>query len=116
MTAVQMIRTNGRFIGFNAKGHTGYTTAGKDIVCAGVSTLVQTTVLGLEKLVGLKLHLEQDQKSGYLACYLPSALDQEQLTQANLILSLMYLGLQQIASEYPKYVSISIKEVEKDEV
>ena len=36
-----------------------------------------------EKLVGLKLHLEKERKSGYLACYLPSALDQEQLAQAD---------------------------------
>ncbi|NLW55417.1 MAG: ribosomal-processing cysteine protease Prp [Firmicutes bacterium] len=116
MTKVQMIRANGRFIGFKAKGHTGYAAAGKDIVCAGVSTLVQTPVLGFEKLVGLKLHLEKERKSGYLACYLPSALDQEQLAQADLLLNLMYLGLQQIASGYQKYVGISIKEVEKSEV
>lgn len=116
MTSVQFIRTNGYFIGFNAKGHTGYAAAGRDIVCAGVSTLVQTTILGLEKLVGINPHLEQDKKNGYLACYLPSELGQEQITQANLILNLMYLGLQQIALEYKKYLRISIKEVGKNEV
>ena len=66
--------------------------------------------------MGLGLHLEQERKSGYFACYLPSTLDQAQRTQADLILNLMYLGLQQIAAEYRKYVGISIKEVEKNEV
>ena len=70
---------------------------------------------GLRSLWG-SIHLEKERKSGYLACYLPSALDQEQLAQADLLLNLMYLGLQQIASGYQKYVGISIKEVEKSEV
>lgn len=32
------------------KGHAGYAEHGKDIVCAGVSTLVQTMLLGLENI------------------------------------------------------------------
>ncbi len=116
MTKVQMIKANGRFVGFKASGHTGYAAAGKDIVCAGVSTLVQTTALGLERIVGINPHLEQEKKSGYFACSLPSVLEQEQLIKADLLFNLMYLGLQQIAAEFPKYVGISIKEVEKNEV
>jgi uncharacterized protein YsxB (DUF464 family) len=31
-------------------GHSGYASAGKDIVCAGVSVLVQTMIMGLMAL------------------------------------------------------------------
>ncbi|HBK68030.1 MAG TPA: ribosomal-processing cysteine protease Prp [Firmicutes bacterium] len=116
MTSVQFLTSDGHFIGFTAKGHTNYASVGKDIVCAGVSTLVQTTVLGLEQLVGLKLRLKQEKGSGYFSCLILQETDQEKLCQANFILNLMYLGLQQIAGEYQKYVEISIKEVEKNEV
>lgn len=32
------------------KGHAGYAPHGQDIVCAGVSAILQTAVLGLEAL------------------------------------------------------------------
>ena len=116
MTSVRLLVLAGRFVGFNAEGHTGYAPAGEDIVCAGVSTLLQTTVLGLEKLVGLDLQIRQEKKSGFLSCLIPVHADEDQRQQADFLFNFMYLGLQQIALEYPKYVQISLKEVEKDEV
>lgn|SRR5690554_3043033 len=116
MTSIQLLRSAGRFVGFKAKGHTGYGPTGQDIVCAGVSTLVQTTVLGLQELVGLDLEIKQNQKNGLFHCLIPTTVDENKLEQAHLIFNLMYLGLQQIAQEYRKYVQISLKEVQKDEI
>ncbi|HHW13223.1 MAG TPA: ribosomal-processing cysteine protease Prp [Firmicutes bacterium] len=116
MTSVQFLRAGTRFVGFKAKGHTGYAPAGQDIVCAGVSTLVQTAVLGLQKLVGLELQIEQEQKGGLFNCRIAGAVEEKKLEQADLILNLMYLGLQQIAQEYRKYVQVSVKEVQNDEL
>ncbi|NLW59675.1 MAG: ribosomal-processing cysteine protease Prp [Firmicutes bacterium] len=116
MTFVQFLRVGKRFIGFEAKGHTGFAPAGQDIVCAGVSTLVQTAVLGLRELVGLDLRLEQEKKQGLFNCRIPTVVDEKKLEQADLIFNLMYLGLQQIAQEYRKFVQVSVKEVQKDEV
>ena len=116
MTSVRFIRAGERFIGFEAKGHTGYAPAGQDIVCAGVSTLVQTAVLGLQELVGLEPEIEQQQKQGLFKCRIPNIVDERKREQADLILNIMYLGLQQIAQEYRKYVQVSLKEVQKDEI
>lgn len=116
MTSVRFWCSAGRFIGFSAKGHTNYAPAGQDIVCAAVSTLVQTTVLGLHELVGLKLKLKQEPKIGLYSCLIVPTDDEVKLEQAHLILNLMYLGLQQIAEEYRKYVQISLKEVHNDEL
>ncbi len=116
MTSVQFISFAGRLIGFEAWGHTGYAPAGKDIVCAGVSTLVQTTVLGLEKLIGIKVTVNQEKKTGHFYCRIASNTEEEKQVQADFVLHLTYLGLQQIATEYKDYVRVSIKEVEKNEV
>lgn len=116
MTSIQFFRLDRHFLGFKAKGHTGYAPAGQDIVCAGVSTLVQTTVLGLEELVGLDLQIEQEQKQGLFYCRIPPTSDKKKLEQADLLFRLMYLGLQQIANQYRKHVQISLKEVQKDEL
>lgn len=37
-------------ITISVKGHAGYADHGDDIVCAGVSTLMNTTILGLEAI------------------------------------------------------------------
>jgi len=39
---------SGELQGFIVEGHAGYAPAGEDIVCAGVSALVQTAVAGLK--------------------------------------------------------------------
>ncbi|NLC53040.1 MAG: ribosomal-processing cysteine protease Prp [Firmicutes bacterium] len=116
MTSVEFLRAGERFIGFKAKGHTGFAPAGQDIVCAGVSTLVQTAVLGLQELVGLDPQIQQQQKQGVLNCRIPAVVDPKKLEQSDLILNLMYLGLKQIAQEYQKFVQVSVKEVQKDEI
>ncbi|NLM37362.1 MAG: ribosomal-processing cysteine protease Prp [Firmicutes bacterium] len=116
MTSVQFFRSGPRIVGFKAKGHTGYAPAGQDIVCAGVSTLVQTTVLGLQKLAGLELEIQQRQKDGLFYCRISTNVEEKKREQADLIFKLMYLGLQQIAQDYRKHVQVSVKEVQNDEL
>lgn len=116
MTAVQFFQSAGRFVGFKAKGHTGYAPSGRDIVCAGLSTLLQTAVLGLQELAGVDLEVEQEPKSGLLACRIGETADKAKLAKADLILNLAYLGLRQIAADYQEYVQISLKEVQNNEI
>lgn len=42
--------SGGNYMGFLVEGHSGYAEKGKDIVCAGVSTIVQATLLYLDRL------------------------------------------------------------------
>lgn len=37
-------------ITISIKGHSGYANQGSDIVCAGVSALMNTTILGLQQI------------------------------------------------------------------
>ena len=48
---IEVIRLNGEI---KIKGHAGYDEPGKDIVCAGVSTLVQTLIQSIEELTSDK--------------------------------------------------------------
>ncbi|NLY92174.1 MAG: ribosomal-processing cysteine protease Prp [Firmicutes bacterium] len=116
MTLVRFFRKTGRFVGFEAKGHTGYAPSGQDIVCAGISTLLQTAVLGLKELADVDLQVKQEPKSGLLICRLGETVDEEKLAKADLILNLTFLGLQQIVADYRKYVQISFEEVQENEV
>ena len=47
-------------MGFKAQDHAGYAREGSDIVCAAISALTQTTVVGLNEVVGVSCQWEVD--------------------------------------------------------
>lgn len=96
-------------VAFAVRGHSGYAESGQDIVCAGVSALVQTTILGLQEIVGIDCAGRQEK--GDLICRLP-AIGQSARYQADILLKTMLLGLTAIAEVYANYVQIrDLKEV-----
>ena len=93
---------DGRIYRFAAEGHSGFAPHGEDIVCAAVSVLLQTAVLGLEKVACIRPEVAID--DGYLICHLSR--EQTSNTAVSVILKTMLLGLQAIQGEYGNYVSV----------
>jgi hypothetical protein len=94
---------DGRISAFSVHGHSGTAPKGRDIVCAGVSTLAQTALLGL----GRHLHRELDYNidpSGDLHMTLREAPDD--FTEA--ILRTMRMGFEEIERAYPNAVRTRI--------
>lgn len=104
MTSVQFCREAGAWIGFRADGHTGYAAHGEDIVCAAVSALTQTAVIGLEDTVGIQPLVAV--KDGNLTCFLPKDLDPKTWQYCQIVLDTVYRGLQAIAQEYSQFVTV----------
>jgi len=106
------IRTDpeGLLWGFTVKGHAGYDEVGKDIVCAAVSAVVQTAVIGLQEVAGIDV--EHTQKDGYLQCVLPDQLKEDEKKAASIILQTMLAGLKSIKIGYPNLISIQERMVE----
>lgn len=92
--------------GFRAFGHTGFAGHGEDIVCAAVSALTQTAVLGLQEVVAIDCLVQVDERKGSLLCLLPDSLPQEDWKQAQLVLDVLYVGLVATEEEYGKHVSV----------
>lgn len=68
MTTVRVLRQGKSIVAVAAEGHTGYAPAGKDIVCAGVSALMQCLRVGLEDVVGLQgVYVVCDEKNGTMS-------------------------------------------------
>jgi len=107
MTRIQILMTKEGISGFVAKGHTGYSEHGTDIVCAAVSALTQTAVLGLQEVLGIPVDIEIDTEKGYLKCMLPEELTSVLWQQSQVVLQVMHHGLKAIMQEYGnKYVRI----------
>ena len=101
MIKIEIFRTeDGKISGYSVVGHSGTADRGQDIVCAGISSLTQTALLG----IGEHLHRDVDFQvaSGDLRMKLKS--EPDDLTEA--ILETMLLGFTEIAKVSPKAVRI----------
>lgn len=97
-------RQHGRITGYDVSGHSGTAAHGFDIVCAGISSLAQTALLGL----GKHLHRKVDYHvaSGDLRVKLLEPPDEK----TDAILETMLLGVREIAKLQPEVVRLIDKE------
>lgn len=101
MIRVEIVRNRaGSIESFCVTGHANTAPHGADIVCAGVSALTDSAVLGLERYLGRKLTLQAG--SGLLAVNLAAPPDE----RTDAILETMLLGIKEIARLYPRIVRI----------
>ena len=113
MVRVEIKRqANGQVTRFSAKGHAEAGQPGADIVCAAISAVMQTALLGLGEYLGLKDRLTYRlDPDGWLFCQLPQEISQEEWLGMKAIVETMIIGLKSIQSEYGKYMSVE-EEVE----
>lgn len=92
-------------MGFECSGHTGYGEQGSDIVCAAISTLTLTCILGLKKVQKQDVDVRRDDKKGYLKIVLKTN-DLKKIEQSQVLFETMLLGLKEIQSAYKKYLRL----------
>ncbi|QUH26073.1 ribosomal-processing cysteine protease Prp [Serpentinicella alkaliphila] len=110
MIKVQIKRSrNGEIQSFSINGHANADEYGKDIVCAAVSVLSQTTLLGLHDIA--KIEIDFKVQDGNLECKLPVNLSNDKRQKANLLLETMIMGIKNIYESYSEYIAIHDKEV-----
>ncbi|HPT82602.1 MAG TPA: ribosomal-processing cysteine protease Prp [Limnochordia bacterium] len=115
MIRVEFLKSTQGWHGFRARGHAGFADPGEDIVCAAVSALTQTAVLGLTKVVGIACQVEVEEKTGTLDCLLPPGLDSGEWQQAQLVLEVLYAGLKATEREYKQFVRVKEVPYREDE-
>lgn len=105
MIIVSITRFENTITGFFIKGHAGYKPPGEDIVCAAVSMLAQTTLMGLNRYIAEDLKYSIDE-AGILKCSVPRDLKDIQRVQAEAILETMVMGLKNLQKNYSKYIKV----------
>ena len=95
---------NGLFKSLSASGHAGFSTKGKDIVCAGISILLDTAMEVLLKTEGIVLEKEIACR-GKLAFHVASF---ESVVPAKerlkCIADFIRQGINSLTKDYPAYV------------
>ena len=101
MINIEIVRSSDQaMVGFSVTGHANTAPHGQDIVCAGISALTQTAVLGLDRQLKKKIHVKIT--NGHLKMNLldkPDAL-------TNAVLETMLIGLTEIGNLNPQSVHI----------
>ena len=108
MTDVTITRKNNHIVSVYASGHTGYGEQGEDIVCAGISTLIQSALLGLLQVAQINVKYTVDEKRGSLRFTLPENLTDGERHDADVILNTMLCGLNDFYTEYSDYINLEV--------
>ena len=109
MTKVTISKKENKIFDVECDGHTNYGEKGEDIVCASLSSIVQTAVLGLLMVVLVELDMKRDDEAGYLKFTLPEKLTAEQDTQACAILDTMLCGIAELNESFSDYIELEVK-------
>ena len=107
MTSVEVVRKSGHVVSLTADGHTGYGVEGEDIVCAALSSIIQTALLGLMQVAGIEVTYERSDEDGYLAFSLPP-LDASGRRDADMILDTMLLGISDLYETYSDFIELKL--------
>lgn len=94
-----MIAVSVRLDGITVDGHAGYAEAGKDIVCAGVTALVENLIDSIE---GLTVDTIQYEVSPGRADIHYKDLSEE----GKLLVDSFFLGICAVERDFPRYVKI----------
>ncbi len=92
--------------GFSVSGHSGYEDAGKDIVCAAVSSCANMVLAGLEDVLDIRCIIKTDASIPFLSVELPAELDGKKADGARLMLDAFRLQIQSVEEQYGDYLKL----------
>ncbi len=114
MINVQVFRDRDYIVGFKVEGHANYAAFGKDLVCAAISVLAQTSLMALVEVCGIdesKLNYKIDDETGFLEVNLPRNLNIKTVEKSQIVLKTFELGVKSIIESYPDNVTLINGEV-----
>ncbi len=107
MTKVEVVKEHGHIVSLKADGHTGYGVEGEDIVCAALSSIIQTALLGLLQAAGINVKFSRNDGDGFIEFHLPE-LNEKLRRDADMILDTMLLGIADLYESYSDFIELKL--------
>jgi len=104
MTRCEFFMEDDRITGFSVSGHSGYSEAGSDIVCAAISAVVTMAEATINDVCGAKAKVRVKDEDARVTLMLPASCDEEETVQA--VLSGMLVTLLSFREQYPDYIEV----------
>ena len=106
MTTVTFLTEGKRIIGFDAKGHSGYSEEGSDIVCAAVTSAVRLVETTVNDVLGLAASIKVLESDAAISLRLPGSLGQTAESTCQALLAGMMVYFAQLHDEYPENIEV----------
>lgn len=104
MTTIKFYKNNNDYFKIEATGHTGYGESGKDILCASISSILQSGALGLKKVLKLNPKIVNT-IDGYILIELPI---NQNLCKAQVLFETMLESLRDLQTGYSNYIKLEV--------
>ena len=106
MTTITFLTEESRIIGFDAMGHSGYSEAGSDIVCAAITSAIRLVDATVNTVMGLCASVKVNEADASISLRLPGGLaPTAESTCQNLLTGLM-VYLAELHDEYPDNIEV----------
>lgn len=111
MTNVVFYKIGDNYCGFSLSGHTGYAEYGSDIVCASLSSISQSTLIGLKKVLDINCGVERNDEKGILRIRLPKDLGHDKLALSQVLFETMFLSIKELENGYPSNIKMEVRKL-----
>lgn len=109
MTHVAVRKHKGHIVSVECHGHCGYAAEGEDIVCAALSSVIQTAILGLFRVVGVQADYHTNGDTGELSMKLGEMSDANR-HDCDVILDTMLLGIADLYEGFSGFINLEVKD------
>ena len=115
MTRITFYKSDDVFYGFEETGHTGYEEAGRDILCAAISSMTMLIINAIEVAYGSEADYVIDEETTDIKLIARGALsayekdEKKRYAIAGLILA-YYEQLKELTEEYYEYLQVDVIE------
>ena len=110
MTDVKVFKRANTFIRITCDGHTGYGVEGEDIVCASLSSIVQTAALGMLS-AGANITINRNDEQGFFEIIVPDELSESTMHDVQVIFDTMMCGIDALHQEYSDFIDLEVCDV-----
>ena len=117
MTKIVFFRSGGVYYGFEEHGHTGYASAGEDILCSALSAMTMLVINTVEVAYSSDVEYTIDEGATHIMVRSKSALlefeedERKRYAISGLFLSYFY-QLNDLREEYYDYLDVEVKDID----
>ena len=117
MTKIVFFRSGGVYYGFEEHGHTGYASAGEDILCSALSAMTMLVINTVEVAYSSDVEYTVDEGATHIMVRSKSALlefeedERKRYAISGLFLSYFY-QLNELREEYYDYLDVEVKDID----
>ena len=109
MTEIKIYKKANSVVKVSSVGHAEAVNDGEySIVCAGLSTIIQTALLGLLQVAQINVKFERCEKEGKLVFSVPEDISEVKRHDADIILNTMLCGLTDFYEGYSDFMKLEV--------